>query len=249
MNTFYLDGHKIEEEVSGSGSIDPWTAEKARELDIPLMGSSDLGTYIRIDEEKIYRLLVSEADFYKFLSTKCKNLEDLGYYIKRTGSSDHGNYSDSVRWLQETRYRKDLYEKKVDKVKQVIVMRKDLGMRKGKMVAQGSHASLASLLKFFTVSSQARGSEKITYTAGFYPDTILDKWLYSGKFTKICLYVNSEEELLRLDKLCNDLNIPHALITDSGKTEFNGVPTKTCLGIGPWDSDEIDKITGDLALL
>lgn len=34
-------------------------------------------------------------------------------------------------------------------VKQVIVMRKDLQMTKGKIVAQGSHASLAVILKMF----------------------------------------------------------------------------------------------------
>lgn len=30
--------------------------------------------------------------------------------------------------------------------KQVIVMRKDLGMRKGKMIAQGAHAAMKALL-------------------------------------------------------------------------------------------------------
>ena len=39
------------------------------------------------------------------------------------------------------------------------------------------------------------------------------------------------------------------LITDSGKTEFNGVPTNTCLAIGPDYVDEINKITGHLNLL
>lgn len=36
--------------------------------------------------------------------------------------------------------------------KQVIVMRKDLNMRKGKMVAQGAHASMAVLLDMMTRS-------------------------------------------------------------------------------------------------
>ena len=78
-------------------------------------------------------------------------------------------------------------------------------------------------------------------------DTILDSWL-NGIFTKICLSVDSEEELL---KIYNSIptEIPSVLITDSGLTEFNGVPTNTCIGIGPWDSDEIDKITGHLKLL
>jgi peptidyl-tRNA hydrolase, PTH2 family len=39
------------------------------------------------------------------------------------------------------------------------------------------------------------------------------------------------------------------LITDAGHTEFKGVPTKTCLAIGPNDVDEIDVVTGHLKLL
>lgn len=125
-------------------------------------------------------------------------------------------------------------------------MRKDLGMRKGKMVAQGSHASLGSLLKFFNKSKDSEGN--ITYSVQFPPDGILDNWL-NGIFTKICLGVNSEEELMEIKRKCDEAEIPNALITDAGLTEFHGVPTKTCLGIGPWESDEIDKITGELSLL
>ncbi len=131
-------------------------------------------------------------------------------------------------------------------IKQVIVMRKDLGMRKGKMVAQGSHASLGSLLKFFNKSKDSEGN--ITYSVQFPPDGILDNWL-NGIFTKICLGVNSEEELMEIKRKCDEAEIPNALIIDAGLTEFHGVPTKTCLGIGPWESEEIDKITGELSLL
>ena len=125
-------------------------------------------------------------------------------------------------------------------------MRKDLGMRKGKMIAQGSHASLGSLLKFFNKSKDSEGN--ITYSVQFPPDGILDNWL-NGIFTKICLGVNSEEELMEIKRKCDEAEIPNALITDAGLTEFHGVPTKTCLGIGPWESEEIDKITGELSLL
>lgn len=124
-------------------------------------------------------------------------------------------------------------------------MRKDLGMGKGKMIAQGSHASLGSLLKFFD-KIENKGS--ITYKVQFGKDSYLDQWL-NRTFTKICLYVNSEEELLTIKKLCDESRIPNALIIDAGLTEFHGVPTKTCIGIGPWDSDQIDKITGSLKLL
>jgi PTH2 family peptidyl-tRNA hydrolase len=130
-------------------------------------------------------------------------------------------------------------------VKQVIVMRKDLNMRKGKMIAQGSHASLGALLKFF---ERIENKGSITYKVQFGKDSYLDQWL-NGTFTKICLYVNSEEELNNIKIKCDEAKIPNALIIDAGLTEFHEIPTKTCIGIGPWDSEQIDKITGDLPLL
>jgi PTH2 family peptidyl-tRNA hydrolase len=147
--------------------------------------------------------------------------------------------------------------------KQVIVVRRDLikgqnAVRRGKMMAQVAHASVASLLKLFTF-------EKITTLPGgilepgqeynriytqFGVDTVLSDWLL-GKFTKIVVSVPGEEELLDLyQKLCNSDNlIPYALITDSGLTEFNGIPTNTCLGIGPYISEVVDKYTINLPLL
>ena len=129
-------------------------------------------------------------------------------------------------------------------VKQVIVMRRDLGMRKGKLIAQGSHASLGALLKFF---EKIENRDTITYKVQFGKNSYLDQWL-NGIFTKICLYVNSEEELDNIKRQCDEAKIPNALIVDAGLTEFHGNPTKTCIGIGPWLSKEIDKITGDLPL-
>jgi len=147
--------------------------------------------------------------------------------------------------------------------KQVIVVRHDLikgenAVRRGKMMAQVAHASLASLLKLFNITKSETlkggflepGQISYNYNLSFGPDTVLDDWL-NGKFTKVVVYVPGEKELLDLyEKLCNtnDL-IPFALITDAGLTEFKGVPTNTCLGIGPFISEEIDKFTGELPLL
>lgn len=130
-------------------------------------------------------------------------------------------------------------------VKQIIVMRKDLKMRKGKMVAQGAHASMAALLKFFDKKEQ---EDKIEYSIWFNKGSILDTWL-NGIFTKICVSVNSEEDLLKIKEQCEASGIPCALITDCGLTEFHGEATNTCLGVGPWFSEEIDKVTGSLELL
>jgi PTH2 family peptidyl-tRNA hydrolase len=124
--------------------------------------------------------------------------------------------------------------------KQVIVMRKDLGMRKGKMVAQGAHASLGAIIN----SSICTDGLLIPTDSQEH----LSDWIF-GDRTKICVYVNSEEELLEIYKEAVKTGMPGDLITDAGYTEFNGVPTKTCCAIGPWDSEEIDKITGHLKLL
>lgn len=130
-------------------------------------------------------------------------------------------------------------------VKQVIVIRKDLKMRKGKMIAQGAHASLGSVLQFFDKKEE---DKRIEYSVWFNKGSILDTWL-NGIFTKICVSVDSEEELDKIKEQCDAAGIPCALITDCGLTEFHNVPTKTCLGIGPWFSEEIDKVTGKLPLL
>jgi PTH2 family peptidyl-tRNA hydrolase len=140
-------------------------------------------------------------------------------------------------------------------VKQVIVFRKDLikgehAVRKGKIAAQVAHASLGALLKFakrYTIEKENEPNEHYI-EFGFYDNSILDKWL-NGIFTKICVTVDNEEELLKLyNKIKDDCLIPVALITDAGNTEFHGVPTNTCIGIGPWWSEEIDEYTKDLPL-
>jgi PTH2 family peptidyl-tRNA hydrolase len=129
--------------------------------------------------------------------------------------------------------------------KQVIVMRKDLGMRKGKMIAQGAHASMAAILSL-SENSQYEAENK-QYVKLEMDDRVRD-WL-SGNFKKVCVYVNSEEELITLYNKAKEAGIITALITDSGKTEFNGVPTNTCIAVGPDFEDKIDLVTGGLPLL
>ena len=147
--------------------------------------------------------------------------------------------------------------------KQVIVFRKDLlkgpnAIRKGKFGAQCAHASLGALLKLFSVYKQELvrfgtietdpGKIQYKYDLTFGKDSVLDDWL-NGKFTKVVVSVDSDEELVALNKALDETYIPHALITDAGLTEFHGVPTNTCLGIGPYVAEEIDKFTGHLPLL
>ena len=137
-------------------------------------------------------------------------------------------------------------------VKQVIVMRKDLNMRKGKMAAQAAHASMANLLHYFTWTLGRNNVEGKWFTdleLRVYEGTVLDRWLLTETFKKICVSVDSEQELLDIYQKALDNGIPAALITDSGLTEFGGIPTKTCIAIGPDVDEKIDSITGHLKLL
>lgn len=125
--------------------------------------------------------------------------------------------------------------------KQVIIIRKDLNMRKGKCVAQGAHASLGSV--FHMQLQFAMGASSREHWIEPYND-----WK-EGTFTKICVSVDSEQELFDIYKTALNAELPVKRITDSGKTEFGNVPTDTCIAIGPYWADEIDKITGHLKLL
>lgn len=129
-------------------------------------------------------------------------------------------------------------------IKQVIVMRRQYPensdpavmrkLRLGKMIAQGSHASMAFL------------SNKVRHNL---PLSEVEKEWINNSFTKICLYVDTEQELLSIEQEAKNNSITCYVITDNGQTEFNGVPTKTCLALGPDYSENIDKITKHLKLL
>jgi PTH2 family peptidyl-tRNA hydrolase len=123
-------------------------------------------------------------------------------------------------------------------IKQVIVIRKDLKMRRGKEIAQGAHASMAWLSRRMRVAD-GTGTVALTETeAG---------WL-TGRFAKVCLQVESEAELLDVHARAVAAGLESQLITDAGTTEFHGVPTNTCVGIGPDLAEKIDAVTGSLKL-
>ena len=140
------------------------------------------------------------------------------------------------------------------KSKQVIILRKDLNMRKGKMVAQGSHASMKVILDLM------KSEMLMTSTSDYYADSIevktlilpnessLKDWI-NGIFTKVCVSVDSEEELIGIYETAKSMGIPCSMIVDAGLTEFGGVPTKTAVAIGPDWEDKINEVTGHLKLL
>lgn len=131
-------------------------------------------------------------------------------------------------------------------IKQVIVMRSDLRnmkgdkVRTGKLIAQGSHASMGFLTR----------AAKFTPEGMVIPlehPAIVKQWCQEG-FTKVTLKVNSVDELMDIYNKAKEAKLTVQLIQDSGLTEFDGIVTKTCLAIGPNFAEDIDKITGHLNL-
>lgn len=112
-------------------------------------------------------------------------------------------------------------------IKQVVVVRKDLKMSKGKVAAQVSHASVDCMLK----------SHK----------DMVDEWRSQG-MKKVVLKAENLEELKKISIQAEDAGLVSAFITDAGHTEVKP-GTITCLGIGPDDEKKIDKITGKLKML
>ena len=112
-------------------------------------------------------------------------------------------------------------------MKQVIVIRQDIKMSKGKLAAQCCHASVSAVLKS--------------------RHTAVKKWELEGQ-KKVILKTKSMEALLELKKKCDRLGLASSLISDAGHTEL-AAGTVTALGIGPDEENKIDKVTGSLPLL
>jgi PTH2 family peptidyl-tRNA hydrolase len=134
------------------------------------------------------------------------------------------------------------------KVKQVIVWRKDLKVRAGKFGAQVAHAAMAPIFNMMETDYWNDGTELVELTIPTMEKSPL-LLFKEGRFTKIVVGVDNEEQLLDLYEKIKLTKIPVALICDAGLTEFKGVPTNTCIGIGPWWADEIDRFTGNFPLM
>lgn len=136
----------------------------------------------------------------------------------------------------------------MEDTKQIIVVRKDLNMRKGKIAAQAAHASVSAVIKASLKDGETYPFEldnEGRITMGGY--SYLAQCL-RGSFKKVCVYVNSEEELFEIYNQGLENGFIVSLIQDSGLIEFHNVPTYTCLAFGPLPAHVIDLITGNLPL-
>ena len=135
--------------------------------------------------------------------------------------------------------------------KQVIVVNKGLGMTKGKMAAQVSHASIAFLTKRYLLSNENLTEKDDGYTLHIDIDKEAYEWLTSS-YTKVICEVKDEKELQKVvDKAIKNGFIEDKdffKVIENGYTEFNNQKTWTCIGFRPMESEKIDKITKRLRL-
>ncbi|MCJ1244049.1 hypothetical protein MMC30_001246 [Trapelia coarctata] len=119
-----------------------------------------------------------------------------------------------------------------EECKLVLVVRRDLGMTKGKIAAQCSHATLACYTYFM---SHAPNSP------------ILKRWRSFGQ-AKVAVQCKSEEELLTLQAQALSLGLCAQIIHDAGRTQIAS-GSATVLGVGPGPKGVVDQVTGGLKLL
>lgn len=131
--------------------------------------------------------------------------------------------------------------------KQVIVIRRDLKMRRGKEIAQGAHAAMAWLSRDLVYEDYDGNSGLIAGQATIAFTNAELAWL-QGAFRKITCQVPDEVALRAVHEKAARAGVLSILITDAGLTEFGGVPTVTALAVGPdWDH-LVDAVTGELSL-
>jgi peptidyl-tRNA hydrolase, PTH2 family len=136
-------------------------------------------------------------------------------------------------------------------IKQVIIIRKDLNMRKGKMIAQGAHASIGVIFNYMSPNYMNPDHEKnhfeIHVPEGEVGDDIRD-WMM-GMFKKIVVGSETLIEMIEAYHKAKTAGLPCSLIEDKGLTEFGGEITITAVAIGPARSEKIDPITSKFSLL
>ncbi|KAJ9662533.1 hypothetical protein H2201_006021 [Coniosporium apollinis] len=150
---------------------------------------------------------------------------------ERTQSAESSSSEEVDELLDEQQELRD-FPGNNEECKLVLVVRTDLGMTKGKIAAQCSHATLACYKTFLRQN----------------PDSpILKRWERYGQM-KVALQVKNEEELEMLQAQAVSLGMCAQVIHDAGRTQIAS-GSATVLGIGPAPKSMVDQVTGHLKLL
>lgn len=116
-----------------------------------------------------------------------------------------------------------------------IVMRTDIGMSRGKMIAQACHA--------------VEGLNLLLVQRLGIPNYMGLKHRYRlGGSTKIALRCDDEATLIDCIHICEGSDIPVYVVRDAGRTEVEP-DTATCLAFGPIARDEVPSKLRRMRLL
>lgn len=102
-------------------------------------------------------------------------------------------------------------------------------MQKGKVAAQCGHAAVAAYVKGIKLAPK-----------------MVKRWMTFGG-TKITLRLDSEQELLSLEKKAKQLNVLTSVVRDAGQTQV-APGSRTVIAIGPAPQTVLNEITGHLKL-
>ena len=114
-------------------------------------------------------------------------------------------------------------------IKQVVIVRTDLDMGKGKIAAQVGHACVL-------------GAEHVRKSNSEW----FSEWWETQE--KVVLKVANLKELEQVMQDALEFGLPCSEVSDAGHTQI-APGTITCVSIGPAPEEKIDNITGDLKLL
>ncbi|KAL7930136.1 peptidyl-tRNA hydrolase PTH2 domain-containing protein [Trichoderma chlorosporum] len=131
--------------------------------------------------------------------------------------------------------KKSLMMESSEECKLVLVVRTDLGMTKGKIAAQCSHATLACY-KALAHADPASPERKV-----------LARWERFGQ-AKIAVQIKSQADMLELRGKARAMGLTAEVIQDAGRTQIEA-GSMTVLGVGPGPKSLVDKVTGHLKLL
>lgn len=131
-------------------------------------------------------------------------------------------------------------------LRQMLVVRHDLKMRKGKYGAQAGHAPVMMMTDTPGAGfrTNATGKRELVVPD---EDGTLEAWMLAGQ-KKVSVYVTSDEELQDLHRRASAAGLRCTMVVDSGLTEFKNVPTRTILSIGPHPKALVDPFTEHLPL-
>lgn len=212
------------------------------------------GEFLKKSEEGIYKYNMTEQLWYNFLEKKRSWPEDA--------DENGDNMYECICMAEECKQRFYGYKRrtvcklcaqslaegnkpKFNDPKQVIIIPKDLEISVGKLVAQGAHASVAAILNLGRVAiPDSADPQVLNFTIPIHKGDLGEALLHwmTKSFPKITLECKAKD-LKKYYDLAVEAGLPAAYIVDSGRTEFGGVPTPTCVAIGPAPREMIDAIT------